>query len=66
MRLLREDTPVVMNVKKIRRLMRKFGLWCPIRQANPYRRMAKALKTSKVAKNIVNRNFAIYGPARFY
>lgn len=46
-----------MNKKKIRRLMRKFGLFCPIRSANPYRRMAKALKTSNYAENIVNRNF---------
>ena len=25
------------NLKKIRRLMKKYGLKCPIRQANPYR-----------------------------
>jgi transposase InsO family protein len=62
MRLLRDKTPIVMNVKKIRRLMNKFGLRCPIRQANPYRRMMKALKTNKVARNIVDRNFSIYGP----
>ena len=62
MRLLREEPPVVMNVKKIRRLMKKYELRCPIRQANPYRRMMKALKTNKVAKNIVDRNFSIYGP----
>ncbi len=62
MHLLRGEKPVVMNVKKIRRLMRKFSLRCPIRQANPYRRMMKALRTNKVAKNIVDRNFAIYGP----
>lgn len=62
MRLLREETPVVMNIKKIRRLMKKFSLYCPIRQANPYRRMMKALKTNKVAKNIVDRNFSLYGP----
>jgi transposase InsO family protein len=62
MRLLREETPVVINVKKIRRLMKKFGLHCPIRQANPYRRMMKAMKTNRVAKNIVDRNFSSYGP----
>ena len=45
---------IIMNVKKIRRLMRKYGLMCPIRKANPYRRMAKALKTNHVADNIVN------------
>jgi hypothetical protein len=38
-----------MNPKKIRRLMNKYGLFCPIRAANPYRRMAKAMQTSKVA-----------------
>ena len=61
MRLLREDPSVVMNVKKIRRLMTKFGLNCPIRQANPYRRMMKALRTNKVAPNIVDRKFRLYG-----
>ena len=30
------------NLKKIRRLMKKFGLKCPIRQANPYGRIMKA------------------------
>ena len=48
---------IIMNVKKIRRLMRKFGLKCPIRKANPYRRMAKAIATSNVAPNVVNREF---------
>ncbi len=46
-----------MNVKKIRRIMKKFGLFCPVRKVNPYRRMAKALKTDTVADNIVNRDF---------
>ena len=44
--------PVVMNMKKIRRLMKKYNLFCPIRQANPYRRMAKAIKTNSVAENL--------------
>lgn len=49
MNLLHRDPPVTMNLKKIRRLMKKYGLVCPIRRANAYRRMAKALKTSNVA-----------------
>ena len=64
MRLLREKPSVVMNIKKVRRLMNKFELYCPIRQSNPYRRMLKALKTSKVAPNIVDRQFRQYGPRR--
>ena len=58
------DPPIVMNVKKIRRLMDKYGLVCPIRKANPYRRMAKALKTSNVADNLLKRGFTEYGPRR--
>ena len=55
MRLLHQG--IIMNVKKIRRLMSKYNLFCPIRKANPYRRMAQALKTSNYAPNIVNRDF---------
>ena len=62
MTLLHQEEPVIMNVKKIRRLMKKYGLKCPIRKANPYRRMAKALKTNNVAKNLVNREFRLHGP----
>lgn len=62
MRLLHMDPPIIMNVKKIRRLMKKYNLFCPIRQANPYRRMAKALKTNNIADNILNREFKEHGP----
>lgn len=58
MRLL-HSPGVIMNVKKIRRLMHKYGLKCPIRKANPYRRMAKALATNNVADNIVDRHFRL-------
>lgn len=53
---------VLMNHKKITRLMKKFNLFCPIRKANPARRMAKALKTSNYADNILKRHFDEYGP----
>ena len=62
MRLLHMNPPVIMNVKKIRRLMKKYNLFCPIRKANPYRRMAKALKTNNVADNLLNREFKKHGP----
>ncbi len=60
--LIHMDPPVIMNLKKIRRLMDKFNLSCPVRKANPYRRMAKALKTSNVAENLLQREFECYGP----
>lgn len=56
MRLL-HNPGIIMNVKKIRRLMRKYGLSCPIRKANPYRQMARDMATSHVAPNVVNREF---------
>lgn len=59
MRLLHIGT--VMNIKKIRRLMRKYGLKCPYRGPNPYRQMAKAIRTNAVFPNRVNREFLAGG-----
>lgn len=50
-----------MNLKKIRRLMKKFGLHCPYRRPNPYRQMMRNIQTSHVAPNIVNREFRLHG-----
>lgn len=62
MALMHMEPPVIMNLKKIRRLMNKYHLSCPHRGPNPYRRMAKALKTSNVADNLLQRQFEEYGP----
>lgn len=56
-RLLHLTPPVVMNIKKIRRLMDKYNLKCPIRKPNPYRRMLKAIRTNNFADNILKRRF---------
>ena len=64
MRLLRGNPSVRMNVKKIQRLMKKYGLICPIRKANPYRRMARELKSNNYADNLVNREFENHGPRK--
>jgi transposase InsO family protein len=60
--LLHMDPPIIMNLKKIRRLMRKYNLYCPVRKANPYRQMQKAIKTSNYADNLLQREFECYGP----
>ena len=52
---------IVMNRKKIQRLMRKFNLVCPIRKANPYRRMAKAKQESVTKPNVLDRQFKAHG-----
>ena len=64
MHLLHQKPQVVMNLKKIRRLMKKYGLFCPIRKANPYRRMMKEMRDSAVADNLVNREFTTLGPRK--
>ena len=52
----------LMNLKKIQRLMRKYGLICPIRKPNPYKKMMKALEESSIAPNLLERKFREYGP----
>lgn len=44
--------------------MNKYGLKCPVRKANPYRQMAKAMKTDNISDNLVNREFQKHGPGK--
>jgi hypothetical protein len=37
--------------------MKKYGILCPIRKANPYKRMIKATKEHIILPNLLNRNF---------
>ena len=48
---------IIMNRKKIQRIMRKYNITCPIRKANPYKRIAKATKEHRVSPNRLNREF---------
>lgn len=48
---------ITVNRKKIQRLMRKFKIVCPIRQANPYKRLAKATKEHSTVGNLLKREF---------
>ncbi len=48
---------VVYNLKRIRRIMKKYNIICPIRKANPYRRMMKATQEHRVSPNLLNREF---------
>nr|WP_284706778.1 IS3 family transposase [Peribacillus frigoritolerans] len=55
--IVENDFFVTMNHKKIRRFMNKFNLKARIRQANPYKKMAKATHEHKVVPNLLNRKF---------
>lgn len=48
---------VVYNLKRIRRIMKKYAIICPIRKANPYRRMMRATHEHRVVPNLLNREF---------
>jgi putative transposase len=37
--------------------MKKYGIICPIRKTNPYKRMMKATQEHRVLPNILNREF---------
>lgn len=57
-----EHNGIIMSRSKIQRLMNKYGLFCPIRKANPARRIAKAIKTNNYVDNLVNRDFKDCNP----
>lgn len=54
---LENEFNVIYSRKLIQRIMRKFNIICPIRKANPYKRIAKATKEHRVVANRLNRNF---------
>lgn len=45
------------NLKRIGRIMRKYNIVCPIRRANPYRKIMKATQQHAVVPNLLNRKF---------
>jgi transposase InsO family protein len=48
---------ILYNLKRIRRIMKKYNIVCPIRKTNPYRRMMKATQEHTVLPNLLNRQF---------
>ncbi|MCY9695565.1 IS3 family transposase [Paenibacillus alginolyticus] len=54
---LENEFGIIYNLKKIRRLMKKFNIICPHRKPNPYKRMAKAPLEHRTLPNILQRDF---------
>ncbi len=48
---------IVMNLKKIFRIMKLFGIESGIRKANPYTKLANAIKENYYVPNLLNREF---------
>lgn len=55
--VLKQEFNLIINRKCIQRIMRKYNIKCPIRKANPYRRMMKATREHTVVPNLLNREF---------
>lgn len=55
--ILENDERIVMNHKRIRRIMKKYNLLCKIRVANPYKQIAKATQEHKTCANKLDRQF---------
>jgi transposase InsO family protein len=55
---------IIYNLKRIRRIMKKFKIVCPIRRANPYKKMLKATKEHSVMPNLLHREFKQETPGK--
>ena len=61
---LENNSGIVMNLKKIHRIMNKFDLIATVRRPNPYKRIAKATQEHKTLPNILNRQFNQLEPGK--
>ena len=62
MTLLHMTPPVIMNRKKVLRLMNKYNLICPVRKLNPRRQLMRDMQTGNVVANLLKRRFEEFGP----
>lgn len=61
---LEKEYAIVMNHKKILRIMRMFHLVTVVRRKNPYRKMAKATQPHKTVCNLLKRKFDHHEPQK--
>ena len=55
--LLKSEYWLIMNHKKVLRLMNKYNLLAKIRKRNPYKKIQKATQEHRTCSNILNREF---------
>lgn len=63
---LEKDLGIVMNHKKIKRIMKKYKLQTAIRRRNPYKMIMKKTLEHRTCENILNRNFKQNEPGKFF
>lgn len=64
--ILENNLGMMMNHKKIRRIMNKYDLKTRIRRKNPYKTMAKKTQEHLTCPNILNRKFDVSKPYSVY
>lgn len=62
--VLHNEMGLVYNHKSVHRIMKEYNLLSKVRQANPYKRMAKATKEHRVYPNLVKRKFKRQTPSQ--
>ncbi|MCP3033620.1 IS3 family transposase, partial [Halobacillus sp. A1] len=62
--MVENDEHIVMNHKRIRRIMKKYNLMCTIQRANPYKQIAQATQEHKTCENKLERQFDQQEPHR--
>jgi len=60
--ILENEHQIIYNLKRIRRIMKKYDIICPYRKANPYKKIAKATKEHSTVENKLKRNFKVGKP----
>ena len=61
-----KDKNIIMNHKKIIRIMNKYSLVCKIRRKNPYKMIMKKTLEHRTFKNKLNREFNQLSPYKFF
>jgi transposase InsO family protein len=65
MKLEREES-TIFNHKKIKRIMRKYGLNCKVRRKNPYKAIMKKTQEHRTFVNVLNREFKQCVPGKVF
>ena len=60
------DKQIVMNHKKIKLIMKKYGMFAKIRRINPYKMIMKKSQEHRTFENILDRNFGQVIPLRVF
>ena len=56
---LKNQHKIIMNHKKIRRIMNSYGLYCKIRRKNPYKAIMKKAQEHHITPNLLARQFMV-------